>query len=162
MFFTIKLIRLGFIIRQPIDRKSRDGTIKLDKLCEKRRDYIIWKHPFENSISVLKFKDYWMLYDENIEFNNNVYPNTSSLLGVLIQDGTLIEIAMKNKAILESHCKYISRNHLKLTYNIIIQHLSVRAVQSTELRHKFYRICYPQVSNVQLTTHSTFRSCVAS
>ena len=111
----------------------------LDKSGKNRRNYIVGKHPFGNPILLLKFKDHGMLYDENIEFNNRVYPNTFHLLEALSQNRTLWEITMKDKAILESQMEvYIEKLH-EISYHVMIQDHSSSSRQTTG-RTKTYRV----------------------
>ena len=113
---------LGFIIRQPRDRKSREDGFKLDKLGKKKRDYIIRKYSDSSKdiIPLLKFKDHWVLYDENNEFNGGKHRNAYRLLRNLIDIGTLREITMKDKSFLETQlATYIEKPH-EITLQIMI------------------------------------------
>ena len=56
------------------------------------------KNSKKSPMQVLTFKDYWMFYDDDIEFNGNKYKNTSCLIYLLINDGTLKTMAFGEKS----------------------------------------------------------------
>ena len=71
-------IWLWFIIQQHKNHKSREDEHKLDKLSHKNKDNYI--SDFQPSkvppILSLTYKNYWILYDEDIVFNDWGYKNT--------------------------------------------------------------------------------------
>ena len=85
-----KDIRLGFIIQQPRDRKSRPNNYMLDKLGYKKDNYMVGcQTSRKSSIPSLIFKDYWMLYEVNITLDGKKYKNTLCLSDSLIKAMTL-------------------------------------------------------------------------
>ena len=75
-----KKVGLNFLVHKPDDRPSRQGKIKLEKLGQKKNNYLIWAKPLNDAkaragkpIELLWHENHWMLYEEGIRYNDEIY-----------------------------------------------------------------------------------------
>ena len=97
-----KKVGLNFLLRKPEVRPSRQNKIKLEKLGQKKNNYLIGaKTSTVKPIELLFYENHWMLFDEDIKYKGKKY-NTYQFLKQLIKDGILKPMTMNDAAVINS------------------------------------------------------------
>ena len=90
-----KLLKLWFIIF--LSRDHIKEWYRLIKLGKPENKQIIGYKSCQKPIPLLIYEDHLMLYNVNITFNGCSYMNTWHLIGILINDNTIVRVVINEK-----------------------------------------------------------------
>ena len=97
-----KKVGLNFLVRKPEDHPSRQSKIKLEKLGQKKNNYLIGaKTSTIKPIELLFYENHWMLFDDDIKYKGKKY-NTYQFLKQLIKDDILKPMTMNDDTLINS------------------------------------------------------------
>ena len=107
--FLWKKVSLNFLFRKPEDRSSRQGKFKLEKLGQKRNNYLVSaKNSTTKPIEPHWYENHWMLFDDNVVYKRKTY-NTYQFLKTLIEEGIQKPITTNDSGLIDFNVRYILR-----------------------------------------------------